>query len=137
MDHVLRRFPLASEMILKNLDDKSLARSKEASRKIYDVLRNSKFFWIRILNNYSERFEGHEEAWKEVIDKSKIMNIRQLAVGAQKFFQKNYLWKKIAPLHIAAENNDHLLCIFIVGETTNKNPADFVGDTTLHFAAKI
>ena len=80
MDVFCKRFPLESNIIFKNLDYQTLTRSKEASRKIDTVIRNTKIFWIRMIKNQREYFIGHEESWKKIIKKAPITNVRPLAI---------------------------------------------------------
>lgn len=70
MEVLCKRFSLASKMIFKNLDDHSLIRSKESSRKISEFLDNERFFKIRIINIYVEHFEGFDKEWKRVVRKT-------------------------------------------------------------------
>ena len=46
MEDFWRKFPDLTELILNNLEAKTLARSIEASRKITEIPKN-KFLWIR------------------------------------------------------------------------------------------
>ena len=101
MENLCIRFPVASEMVLKNLDDPSLKRGKLAGRGMAEFLENEKFYWIRIIKKYIAYFEGHEESWREVVNKTPLDIIKQLAIAVQQFF-KNHLFKELAPLHIAA-----------------------------------
>ncbi len=52
------RFPLLSAMIFNNLDVQSFIRSKEASRGMAAFLGRVRLFWVRIVEIYSENFEG-------------------------------------------------------------------------------
>ena len=70
MEVLCKRFSLASKMIFKNLDDQGLIRTKESSRKISGFLDNERFLKIRIINIYVEHFEGYEDEWKIVVQKS-------------------------------------------------------------------
>ena len=107
MENCIQRFPFVGEMILNNLDDQSLVRSKEISRKVSEFIKNERFYWIRIIKTYNvdsrqvikkapikdlkklaneseisywikiiegykAKFQGHEEAWKEVFNKIPI-----------------------------------------------------------------
>ena len=81
LDIICKRFPRVSQRILKNLDDQSLKRSKEASRGIAKFLINEKFFWIRITSQHKGNFQGFEESWKQVISKTSINLVKKLATA--------------------------------------------------------
>ena len=133
MDNFWRRFPLASKIILRNLDDQSLAISKEACREINEFER---IFFIKIIEKYNSHFKGFEESWNLAINKSQIKNIQQLARAIQEFFKLNPYSEQISPLHIAAARGNFHLCEYIIGKIINKNPAGKLGQTPLHFAAR-
>ena len=116
MDILCKRFPLVVVRVLNNLDDQSLTRSKEASREIAECLDNEKFYWIRIIKKYNGNFEGHEKSWKEVLHKTPVDVVKQLAVAVQQFFE-SHSFKKLAPLHIAAEKGSMQLCRHIISKT--------------------
>ena len=88
MENFWRRFPLASEAILKNLDDKSLARGKEVSREMFELIcKNGRVFWIRSIKNLNKHFDGHEESWKQVVNKAPVAILKQLAIASHKYFK--------------------------------------------------
>ena len=94
------------------MDVKSLTRSKEASREIAKCLDNGKLFWIRIIKKHAENFKGFEESWKEVIRRTPLDIIKQLALTVNEFF-KSYTDKKVAPLHIVAEKGTFQLFQYV------------------------
>ena len=108
-------------MVLEKLDNQSLSKSKEASREIAFFLNNERFYWIQIIKNYVKHFEGHEESWREVINKAPINILKEIATAAQKFF-KSYSFKNMAPLHVVAEKGSFQLCQYIIRKTKDKNP---------------
>ena len=112
-----------SKRVLNNLDDQTLTRSKEVNRDIAKSLEDERFYWIRTIKKHVENFKGHEQSWKEVIFKTPINIVKQLAVAVQLFF-KSY-WRKdvkVAPLHIAAEKGSLQLCQYVITKTKDKNP---------------
>ena len=126
MENLCIRFPVASEMVLKNLDDQSLKRGKLAGRGMAEFLENEKFYWIRIIKKYIANFEGHEESWREVVNKTPLDIIKQLAIAVQQFFKLKHSFKGLAPLHIAAEKGTFQLCQYIIAKTSNKNPSALI-----------
>ena len=88
MENFWRRFPLASEAILKNLDDESLDRSKEVSQEIFRLWK--RVFWIRSIKNLNKHFEGPEESWKQVVNKAPIAILKQLAIASHEYFEVSF-----------------------------------------------
>ena len=126
MDLLCKRFPLASKMILRNLDSQSLIRSKEASKEMSKCLDNQKFYWIQLIKKFSKKFQGHEKSWKEALYKTPVDITKQLAIAVQEFFQK-YRHEKLAPLHFAVERDNFQLCEYIISKTKEKNPKGKLG----------
>ena len=140
MEIVSKRFSIASKMIFKNLDDQSLIRSKEASKNIAAFLENERFYWISIIKKYCAhgKFNWSKESWKEVVSKSPVGIVKELAGAVQLSFnpldfQQTYL----EPLQIAAKYGSPELCRYIIGVTGNKNPKNIHGYTLLHTLAAI
>ena len=149
MENICQRFPYAIELVLDNLDDKNLVNCREASREMSEFLPKGRFYWIRIIKNCSAKFESFENSWRQVIDKTSVEKswrqvinktsvevIKELALKVQDFFGSSHKsdgfiiasTKKIAPLHIAVEQENLKLCEHILDKTENKNPK---GDMTL------
>ena len=103
MEKICLRFSHVSEIILNNLGNESLARSKETSQGISKFHENERFFWIRIIKKYNEHFNGFEKSWSEVINRIPLDVLKQLAIAVQQFF-KFQSFEKVAPLHIAVED---------------------------------
>lgn len=88
MEILVRRFPLASSMIFKNLDDQSLIRSKEACRSMANHLENGKLIPLRIIKIKVRNANQFKESWKQVVDKISVDIAKQLAVAVQKFSRR-------------------------------------------------
>ena len=86
MDVFSRRFPLAIKNVLKNLDDESLSRTKEASRQINGFINNERFYWVRMMNKYNRNFQDFKKTWEKVISKTPVDTIKQLVNVVHKFF---------------------------------------------------
>lgn len=125
---------------MNNLDNQSLINCKEASREISEFLESERFFWITILRSYQNNFNEFKEAWKEVINKTSIEMVKQLAVAALHYFKMHpsyFACNQPAPINIAVKLNDIDLCKLIYEKTRiDKNPKDRRGVTPLHDAAK-
>ena len=87
MEDLGRRFPLISEIILNNVDDKSLTNFRKASRDNSNFLDNERFYWIRNIKRYSANFEEFQESWKKVINKTPVDFLKNLAIDVHSFFQ--------------------------------------------------
>ena len=139
MENICRRCPFLGELILNNLDNQSLINCKKASRDLSEFLESERFFWIRILRTYRKNFNEFKEDWKEVIKKTSLEMVKQLAVAALHYFKIHphyYQCNQPAPINIAVELNDIDLCKLIYKKTrNNKNPKDQHGMTPLHDAA--
>ena len=80
-----RRFPFVGKKILNNLENQSLARSKEINRGMKNFIENERFYWIRILMKYKRNFEEFEESWNHVIENAPISILQQLALAVQEY----------------------------------------------------
>ena len=127
MDTVRKRFPLLNKMVLKKLNDQSLVNIKEACRQSDRQLANERFFWIRMIKKYMGNFEGVEESWKGVINKTPVDMLRQLALAVEEFC-KSYPSKQVTPLHITANKSSLELFQFVITRSKDKNPVGKVGD---------
>ena len=85
MENFWTRFPNASEAILKNLDNKSLARCKKVSREISTFMdENGRVFWIRSIKNVKEHFRWGKESWKQIVNKTPIAFLKELAISSHR-----------------------------------------------------
>ena len=108
-------------MIFITLDDQSLVRTIEASRKLAEFLESERFYWIRFIKIYNGHFVGFELSWRQVIKKTSVTIIKELAVAVKHFFASNPFYG-LAPLHIASENGNFQVCQYVIMKTNNKNP---------------
>ena len=136
MDNFWRRFPLASETILKSLDFISLVRSREASREISEFMdRYGKNFWIKSIKSLQKNFKGYEEFWKQITSKIPVAVLKEIAIASREYFNDiNIKQLGSPPLFIAVKENNIELAKHILGKTGNKNPPNSSGYTTLHDA---
>ena len=134
MENFWRRYPNASEAILKNLDNKSLARCKKVSREIFAFMEeNGRVFWIRCIKNLKENFKGGEESWKQVVNKTPVAVLKELAIASHKCFKShNYTIVNLdeneiaPPLFIAIVADDLELVTNMLAKTGNKNHSNTV-----------
>ena len=53
MEKLFKRFTAINQLILNNVDTKTLVNIKEASKEINKILNKEKFYWVRIINKHS------------------------------------------------------------------------------------
>ena len=103
-----------------------------------EFLPKGRLYWIRVIKHYSAKFGSFENSWRQVIDKTSVEVITELAIKVKDFFGCSHKSdgftitkiKKIAPLHIAVEQENLKLCEHILDRTEEKNPK---GDITLFY----
>ena len=118
---IFKRFPHFSESIFDNLDNQSLINCKEASRELSEFFESERFFWIRMLRNYSKHYHTFQDSWKMAINRTSIEIVKHLAVATKIFFksQNKHLYeiidngsyiisetrnlKQFTPIHVAIE----------------------------------
>ena len=115
MENCIRKFPVVGAMIFNNLDNQSLVVSREINEEISEFIKNERFYWIRIIEGY---IGGQEKAWKEVINKMPINVVKQLTTAVENHCHFGYGYD-IAPLNIAAEDNNLELCEYIIKNAEN------------------
>ena len=135
MEILFRKIPLVRRMILKNLDNQSLTKCIEAKHGFAEFLNNEKFFWIRMINKYTRNFEGVEDAWIEVLHRTPVDIVKQLACTVEEFFD-SCSSKKMSPLQIVAKKGTVHLFQYAISKATDKNPIEAHGSTLLHHAVR-
>ena len=141
MEQLSRRVPLMNRTILKNVDDKTLVKIKEASEEINQFLVNDRFFWIRMMKKHNGNFKEFQESWKKVIFRTPVGDVKKLALAVHKFFKgnskrgaQNRQWH---PLLIAVNQGSEKLCENVIKKTGDKNPKRMEdGLTAAHLAAQ-
>ena len=117
--NIFKRFGVAGAMILDNLDDQSLVRSKAASKEIAEFLENEKFYWMRIIIKNKDKFQGYEESWKEVINKIPVNRIKELGISVLEHVEDV---GKVSSLHVGAKNGSLDLYQYIITKIGKKIP---------------
>ena len=85
MEEVSARFPYITQLISKNLEQRTLVNFKESSRKSNQILDHGRFYWIRILNKYNNHFAKFHDAWRKVIFQAPIHMLKKLALTVDKY----------------------------------------------------
>ena len=86
MENIFQRFPVITQMILNNVDERSLINFKETSRDIDEMFKSERFYWIRIMKKYNGNFQEFHESWLKVINKSPLEIVKELALAVYQFF---------------------------------------------------
>ena len=141
---LFKRFPHIGQSILNNLDNQSLINCKEASQELSEFLEKERFFWIRILTNYSKHYDTFLDFWKMAVNRASIEIVRNLAVTTKTFFtsQETTVYKisinnqicynssltilMWSPIHVAAVFGNLELIEHILQKICNKIPSGSV-----------
>ena len=85
MEVLCQRFPLMAQKILNHVDDRTLINFKEAGRTNADFLGQERFYWLRIIQRYNCLIGELQEVWKQVVRKTPVEIIKELAVAVHQF----------------------------------------------------
>ena len=138
MEEVLARFPSVGEKIFNQLDDQNLTKCKEVNRSQCTFLEETKLLWRRMIKKYNANNVEFKDAWKLVMEKVPLQNVKELAIAVEQFYSfcPDRLGHQHSPHHIAAERGCLALCKFIAKKTRSIDPARADGTTGFHFAAQ-
>ena len=119
MENICERFPVITQMILNNVDDRSLINFKETSRDNDEMLKSERFYWIRIVKKYNGNFQEFHESWLKVINKSPVEIVKELSLAVYQFFMAREARseKQWHPLSICPAQGSFLLCEHIFKKT--------------------
>ena len=127
MEDLSQRIPQVCAKIFGLVNDQSLIKCKEASRVIYNVLENERFFWIRIIQAHEARLQ---DSWKKVVVKTQLAIIKEFAASVQQHFRADYSPSQpVTPLCIAASVCNSELCKYVAARTE-----DYKNEDNLHTA---
>ena len=138
MEEILERFPGVGEKIFNQLDNQNLTKCREVSKSQCKFLEENKLLWRRMIEKYSANNVLFNDAWKLVMEKVPVQNVKELAIAVGQFytFRPHRVDHQHSPHHIAAERGNLSLCKFIFEKTGVLNPARPDGLTGFHFAAQ-
>ena len=86
MEDLCERIPLFCKFVFSNLDDKSLTKCTEASRRLKESLDKERLLWLRIIKRKSIHFNEHSKLWKKAVEKTPVKILKNLAVAIDQFF---------------------------------------------------
>ena len=85
MEVLCQRFPLMAQKILNHVDDQSLINFKESGKTNADFLGQERFYWLRIIQRYNYLIGELQEVWNQVVRKTPVEIIKELAVAVHQF----------------------------------------------------
>ena len=142
MEDLCKRVPLISKIIIEELDNHSLVNFKDASREITKELRNTRYFWIRVLRTYSCCNGDFKKFWAKIVEKTPPEFVKDIVMLIDRFSKDTYSKKckkrrtGFLPQHIASMYGESQLYKHFVERTTEVNPKEAFSDITpLHVAA--
>ena len=146
LDNLCEKFPVLCEMIFNNLDDQTLTKCKEVSRKLRSVLEKDRFYSIRVIKGINKNDNGflehYSEAWEIVLYKAPITVVKSLAVAIQEYIKTHHASSLYSsdhsPLHFAAYVGLFDICRYIIEKMKDLQPdlwCEGPGTSPLHMAA--
>ena len=85
MDNVLLRFPHLGESIFEQLDNESLAKSREVCDFWRIFINDQKLPWIRMIKSYIKVLDP----WQELIKISRVETLQEMACTVHKYYIEN------------------------------------------------
>ena len=137
MENICVRFPHLLEKINELLDNKSLVKCKEVSRKMSSIINDQEsgtFLTKRVIHRYIKNYKEFAEEWKIVLKKLPINRLNVFGILVKDFYKvvpsrHGFQW---SPMHIAAERGDINFCKLIAKLGTIKS----YKWSPLHFSAQ-
>ena len=127
IEDVFNRFPHINESIFNELGNQSLINCKEASRELSKLLEQERFFWIRILRNYSRHYQTFNDFWKMAIYRTSIEIVKHLALATKTSAWINPRTRfQFNPIHVAIEVGNMELLGHISKKLREKIPSGSV-----------
>ena len=74
-----------AQKIMNHVDDQTLSNFKEAGRISALFLGQERFYWLRIIQRYNHLIGELQEVWKQVVRKTPIEIIKELAAAVHQF----------------------------------------------------
>ena len=148
IDEIMIRFPVIFQMILKELDNKSLGKCRKVNKEWQNFIDNERFVLFRKIQKYHSSMEEFYEQWKNVTQNASKETLRELSIAAYKFFESPPIRyypdepiekrneEQYSPLHITAEKGHLELSRYIIEKTGNKNPKNSKGVTAFQLATQ-
>ena len=141
MENICLKFPHIFEQINELLNNRTLVKSKEASRTLHFVLKNQKarkYQWIRIIQSYLQVSNEFKEDWRIVFAKLSEGKLEIFAKYVQNFCKFDRLRMELgwSPLQIAAELSDLDFFKLLADILSVKNLKGKDGWSLVHSAAQ-
>ena len=148
IDEIMIRFPILFQVILNELDNKSLTKCRKVNKEWQIFIDNERFVLFRKLQKYHENMKEFVDQWKKVTRNASKETIGELSVAVNKFFEvkpacysfhghkrkrKEEQW---SPLHITAEQGHLELSKYVIEKTGDTNSINKEGYSAFQMAAE-
>ena len=87
LEIMMLRFPSLIQDIFEELDEKSLANCKIASKSWCDFIDDKKFPFIRKLREYRRNMEEFKTHWNKVVIRTPFEIVKELAIAVHQCFR--------------------------------------------------
>ena len=158
LENFCLRFPGLEDKIIAELNPQSLENCKKLSKFWHNQMHESRIYWIRIIQSYTQDFNQYKDEWTNVTKKTPLKVLKELTTALYIFKPEAFTndfedenWEQTeahmkilgmepndqwSPLHIAAKFGLDLFKNIASKFKTNLAPANNNGETPLHCAAK-
>ena len=85
LENLCLKFPVLCDKILNQLNPQSLATCKGLSTFWYDQITESRIYWIRKIQIYTEDFNEYKEEWANFETKTSLKILKELATALYVF----------------------------------------------------
>ena len=88
-NNVIVRFPAIAEMIFNQLENCSIANCRKVNESWRSFIDDQKLPWIRKIQKFSGSLTGFHDQWIQIIARTPINVVKELAVNVEIFFKAN------------------------------------------------
>ena len=88
MDNLLAKIPLLGDKILRELDNQSLVKFREAKKSWQSFIDQEKIIWLRIIQKCIGNGDKFSTEWTTVLTKAPQAFLMHLSISAQKYHRK-------------------------------------------------
>ena len=88
-NNVIVRFPDIADMIFNQLENCSIANCRKVNESWRSFIDDQKLPWIRKIQKFSGSLTGFHDQWIQIITRTPINVVKELAVNVEIFFKAN------------------------------------------------